>query len=67
MLQKIIDGENLTDTIKAFKERQDKGTHLSKLLPTYFKRLIEDIDERAEDWKSETIRRVFKERYDAVF
>ena len=52
MLKQIINGGNLEDTKQAFEERWNKGTNHSKLLPTFYKRLIEEVDERADDWNS---------------
>ena len=45
----------------------EQGTNFSKMLPSYYRRLIKDIDERVDDWNSETIRKIFKERYEYVF
>ena len=56
MLTEIINGCNLEDTKLAFEERYKKGTNLSKLTPTYFKRMIEEVDERADDWNAAEIR-----------
>ena len=67
MLQQMIDGEDINDTLWAFEKRENTGNHYNKLRPSHYKRLIEEVDERATDWEAQTIRQLFKERYEHVF
>ena len=49
MLKEILKGTSLTHTEQAFRKRKEKGTKENKLNSKFFKRIIQDLEEKETD------------------
>ena len=67
MLEKILEGNGIEDTIEALEWRQREGTKWNKMKPNFFEKMIGRLKDEKVNWEAKEIRKNMIDNYNKIF